>query len=330
MISMPIWAAGAAAALFLFVLVVALSRSSLGGWLRAAGSLIVLALFAFAAWTILDRLALRDRTAERQGLEIRAAQLTVQSLVIGSPLACLDGLAGEAVETACEKAVFANPEAVAAAVSYVSAKLALLADGMDFASRSDPAYANALAPLRLALEADRFGIVAHVLSVRDSCTTVQCPMLALVPNAARIQANLKERRFESLVSRYTAEWSAPPQASAAQAAPATTGHPVSPRYDFPSAASIPPVSIMSPEPPRPPPPPPAADVSPPAGSPPAATPPVAAAVPPVAAPPIPPRRPPARAAQRPPPAPPPAAAPRSIAPPVSEPAAPAPSAVPSQ
>jgi hypothetical protein len=40
-----------------------------------------------------------------------------------SALSCLDEIAGEAVEGACEKAVFASPEAVAAGVKYVTAQL---------------------------------------------------------------------------------------------------------------------------------------------------------------------------------------------------------------
>ena len=51
----------------------------------------------------------------------------------GSALSCLDEMAGEAVSTACEKAVFASPEAVAAAVKYVAAQLALLKDGTAYA-----------------------------------------------------------------------------------------------------------------------------------------------------------------------------------------------------
>lgn len=309
LISMPIWMAGAVAALFLFVLIFALSRGS-GGLLRAVGTVLIVALVGASAWTFLDRSALRDRVAERQGLDARTVQLTALALATGSPLACLDGLAGDGIETACEKAVFASPESTAAAVSYVSAKLALLADGMDFASRSDPAYASALVPLRLALEGDRYGIVAHVLAVRDSCTTMQCPMLALVQNATRIQANLKERTFESYVGRYAAEWQSQQVSAAETGGPVTTGHPVSQKYDFPSASSIPPVSIMSPEPPRP------------AASPPVAAVETPAPPAPATATPIPPRRPPpARAAQRPapPPAPPaPLSAPRALTPPLSD------------
>ena len=59
----------------------------------------------------------------------------------GSALSCLDEIAGEAVEVACEKAVFASPEAVAAGINYVTAQLALLNDGTAYAERGDASYA---------------------------------------------------------------------------------------------------------------------------------------------------------------------------------------------
>jgi hypothetical protein len=84
------------------------------------------------------------------------------TLSTGSALSCLDEIAAEAVEAACEKAVFASPEAVAADINYVMSQLAIN-DGATYAERGDASYAAELAPLRSALELDRFGIVAHVL-----------------------------------------------------------------------------------------------------------------------------------------------------------------------
>jgi hypothetical protein len=263
--ALPVWAAGATVALFIVIGVLTLTRAgaSLAGTLvRLLAVVICLA----AVWLFLDRTESRERLAERRALDQRAADLTARALASGSALACLDAVAGDAVETACERAVFATPESTAAAVSYVSARLVLLADGADFARRSGANYESALANLRMALETDRFGIVAHVLSVRDSCTPLLCDSYALLHDAGRVQANLRERVFGRHVELYAAEWatraqkpgaplaegagnalvtgstSAPPPA----AAPAST--PVSSKYDFPSAASIPPVSIMNPEP----------------------------------------------------------------------------------
>ena len=70
----------------------------------------------------------------------------------GYALACLDAGAGGAIETACQKAVFASPEATAAAVSYAAARLSLLSDGLKYARMGDPSYETSLIPLRRAVE----------------------------------------------------------------------------------------------------------------------------------------------------------------------------------
>jgi hypothetical protein len=43
-----------------------------------------------------------NASAERRALEQRSAELAVRALAPGSPLACLDALAGENVEIACD------------------------------------------------------------------------------------------------------------------------------------------------------------------------------------------------------------------------------------
>ena len=48
----------------------------------------------------------------------RNAELSLSAVAPGSTLACLDGVAGEAVENACEKTVFADPQSAASAVAY--------------------------------------------------------------------------------------------------------------------------------------------------------------------------------------------------------------------
>jgi hypothetical protein len=116
-----------------------------------------------------------------------------------------------------------------------------------------------LAGLRLAVETDRFGIVAHVLAVRDGCTPDQCGLLALLHNADRVSDNLVVHRYEFLVTRHSAEWpatSTPVAANAAAPAPSSVLAPPAKTTPnnlfFPSSASIPAVSIMAPEPGGPP------------------------------------------------------------------------------
>ena len=271
-VSVPGWlVAGVVAALvvaIVFVVVNRFRRSNSNllwrGTLVVAGALLV--------WVGVDRWVVHEHAAARRALDARAAELTARALVPGSALACLDGVASASVEAACERALFAGPETIAAALAYADARLSLLADGMAVAAR-DPAYAQTLERARWAVEADRFGIMAQVLAMRG-CDASQCPAFALLRNPARLAANLGGRTFETNVVLHAASWrsdgaalaaippSAPvarstlPSAPAASVAPppaasTPTGTPVATRYDFPSSASIPPVSIMDAEPPLP-------------------------------------------------------------------------------
>jgi hypothetical protein len=144
--------------------------------------------------------------------------LIAGSIAPGSALSCLDELAGEAVEAACEEAVFASPGAVASAVKYVTAQLALLNDGTAYVAHGDAAYASELAPLRTAIELDRFGLVAQVLKERDGCTVERCDALTQLRDSTRVLGNLRERTFEQQVKKYTAIWNAPRPATGVVAA----------------------------------------------------------------------------------------------------------------
>jgi len=221
-----------------------------------AGKLVVqvaaVVLLAWGGWWGLQQLARRDLAAERSALDARALELATRALMPGSALACLDAMAGETVEDSCEKAVFATPEATAAAVSYVAAQLSLLAAADDHARRAGSSAA--VGNVRRALEADRFGIVAHVLATRDGCTPDRCSAFFLLQDASRISVNLAERPFESRVRSYMADWQSTagrPVASnnppGGPATPATAARTPNNLY-FPSSASIPPVNIMTAEP----------------------------------------------------------------------------------
>jgi hypothetical protein len=256
-ITLPFWLAGVTAALLLLFFILALFRGGL------AGTLVLVMLLAAGiggAWAWLEH----GRTEERRVIEARVTGLDAQALASDSVLACLDGPLGETVEVGCERALFASPETVAAASSYVSARLALLADGTKLAGR-DPELAGTLERTRRSLEQDRFGVVANVLSVRNGCTAERCDVLVLLHDPTRVRNNLKERTFDATVVRYAAAWStrAPRNASAAIGAGGGPGTPLPPSYNLPSSASIPPVSIMGPEPSG-------ASTNPPAEAPPAA------------------------------------------------------------
>src|SRR5665213_29956 len=249
---------GALVVLLALLLLLAFFRASVAR--RLLLPVMVLAIVSVGAIAVLDRMAEADRFAERRALTQRDAELTAQALVPGSNLSCLAGGAGEAVENACERMVFASPQSTAAAVAFMAARLRLLSDGLAFARAGDPDYAVTLSGLRRAIELDRFGLAAHVLALRDGCTAERCPAFALLHDANVIKSNLKAQIFDQYVSRYAGNWNKNEQlapmaerqplatAPVASLSEAPVKAPVPDKYDFPSAASIPAVSIMNPEP----------------------------------------------------------------------------------
>jgi hypothetical protein len=255
-------AAGSVALLVMIACALAFPRSRKG--LSAAMGRLFLVSFSAAlagslTWAFFDNAVLRDRAAERIALEMRAQGLTAQSLTPGSPLACLDPLAGDTVQGACETEVFATPANVAAAVSYATAQFALLSDMTAYSRRQGGGdIAVALLPLRRALEADPFGFVADVLVRRDGCTAEKCPAFALLNDPNHVRTNMIAQTLQHYVDHYREAWARSADgavAADAAMAPATAADAAAlgkrktlVNIDFPSAASIPPVSIMNPEP----------------------------------------------------------------------------------
>lgn len=180
----------------------------------------------------------------------RVDALIARAIAANSPLACVDAAAGNQVEEACEAAIFARPETIAAAVSFVTAKVVLLAQAQS-ERRGDGKSEDAMvALLRHDLSADRFGIVAHVLEATYGCSAERCDAFAAVKDATQIKANLRDSRFDRLVAKHAAAWPAAAQGAADSGDTATGASAAKPKMDFPSASDIPPVSIMVPEEPR--------------------------------------------------------------------------------
>ena len=260
---LPASVAGALAAFLLVMMVLAVRQAALGDVSRLLLPLALIVVGAVAVIGLLDRFSTSERLGEQRALLQRDSQLSMSTVGSGSPLACLEGLAGEQVENACEQAVFADAQSTARAVAFVTARLSLLADA--FASaRGDEQFLAAFATGRRAIELDRYGIAAHVLAVRDGCTTERCAAFVMFRDTTALKANLKVSAFDNYVARYASAWgkteppadkqpqaSTAPQASVSGAGEQPAPHPVDSRYDFPSAASIPPVSIMNAEPPAP-------------------------------------------------------------------------------
>jgi hypothetical protein len=256
--ALPVWVAGALAALLFFIGVLVFARAAQIGRAGVASRVALLLVGAGLMWVLGDSLNGRDQSAARRILDARAAELTLRAIAPGSPLACLEAVANETIEAACEKSLFASPEILAAAVAYVDAKFTLLADSLELAAR-DRGYETSIERLRRSIEADRYGVVAHVLTTRG-CTVESCAPLKLLRDPERVATNLRERNFDANVVLHAAAWrpdgpapvAAAPSAPAVAAAPrlATAGSAPQPsgRFEFPSASSIPAISIMNAEP----------------------------------------------------------------------------------
>ena len=266
-LALMVFSAGAAAIIVAVLFRVALRRAGGAGKAGLLWVCAVVFLGAIFTYALFDRFAARDLVSERRDIEARAAELTARTLAPGSALGCLDAVANALVESGCEKPLFATPETVAAALAYVDARFSLLAASASLAEH-DPGYRPAFERLRQGLEADRYGFVAQVLITRG-CNGADCPELKLLRDPTRVVANMKARAFESALGSHALAWapgtvgavaSAPPTSlpqlattgTAHDSPVASAGPPGTAKFDYPSANSIPAVSIMSAEPSAPP------------------------------------------------------------------------------
>ena len=237
--SLPMWLALAAAAFFSLIVLVTMLRAEKS---VANGALTVITLLAIGVAAA--------ATLPGQAGQGAAPAPAVATAALPA-LSCLDEMAGDMVLAACEKVLFGSADAVAAAVSASAARLDRLTALGDVAA-ANKAMTPELAALRRALERDRFGLVAYVLQSREHCMPDSCPAYASFTDHGLIAGNMSERLYESLVTRYAPGWNAPALAPGAPMSAGglaglppsvPTGKPTT--ADFPSASSIPPISIMT-------------------------------------------------------------------------------------
>jgi hypothetical protein len=247
----PMWLTLAAAGFFGLIVLLTLLRAEKS---VANGALTVITLLAIAV-AVAATIRGFGPGGAIPGTAGRAAPIHVAM----PALSCIDDLAGDAVEEACEKALFGTPDATAAAVSYAASEISRLTSFGDVAA-ANRVMSPELQALRRAVERDRYGLVAYVLVARDRCTPTDCAAFQSLTDHNQVAANMQERIYEERVSRYATAWSTPAAAPAAAAAAAVsavpgmaamppsvpTGKPTN--AEFPTSASIPPVNIMTPEP----------------------------------------------------------------------------------
>jgi hypothetical protein len=243
----PTWLTIAAAGFFGIVLLITLLRAERS---VANGALAVITLLAIGIAGVATYRGFGP--ADAAGGSVAEPQSQPPQVSAALPaLSCIDDIAGETVLTACEKALFGSAESAAAAVSYAAARVTRLTALGDVAA-ANRNMSPELQALRRSVERDRYGLVAHVLLTRDHCTPADCAAFRSLTDHNQIVANMDERLYNGMVTRYAPLWNAPPPAAATTGLVAAlppsmpTGRPTN--AEFPSAANTPPVSIMNPEP----------------------------------------------------------------------------------
>jgi hypothetical protein len=237
----PMWLTLAAAGFFGVIVLITLLRAE-KSVANGALTVITLLVIGIAVAATIPGFGPGDRT-------VSAADRSIQPVVSAMPpaLSCIDDLAGETVLTACEKSLFGSPETAAAALSYAASQITRLTTFGDVAA-ANKNLTPELQMLRRAIERDRYGLMAYVLAVRDHCSPVDCAPFRSLTDSRQIVANMNERSYDATIAHYAPLWNAPPPtAPVATLSPTMpTGKPTN--ADFPTAASTPPVSIMTPEP----------------------------------------------------------------------------------
>jgi hypothetical protein len=239
----PMWLTLAAAGFFGIVVLIALLRAEKS---VANGALSVITLLAIGVAVAASINGYGPAGRDGSG-ETRSPPAAIAAL---PALSCIDDLAGDTVLAACEKALFGSAESVAAAVAYTASQITRLS------ALGDAAVANKkmtpeLQALRRAVEHDRYGLVAQVLVARDRCTPTRCAAFRALTDQHKIASNMEEHAYDGMIARYSPTWNAPaaavgPLGVLAPTPTVPTGKPTN--AEFPTAASTPAVSIMTPEP----------------------------------------------------------------------------------
>jgi len=241
---------GFAVAALAFVIALAVGPYGRRGVRFTFGSIALIAFVGSVAWLVVYVGMIQQRRA----IEERIAALRTQAVASGT-LACLER-ATEALQASCAQSLFASPGVISSAGIYIASRLDAMKAARRYSGPRTPQFDDAVATLERSLQEDPFGLAADILVRREGCTAERCEAFSLFADPARLADNIRNKTFDANVARYTAAWGAPQSAApAGLPLPALTPGgetraPIPDKYELPSAASIPPVSIMTDEPPR--------------------------------------------------------------------------------
>jgi hypothetical protein len=205
-VAVPGWAVIAGGIGFVLLLILMFRpRGDGGSGVAVLSQLAIVAVVAGAAYFGLKQTEDSSRLLERKAIEDRAAALLVQSNQPGSVLGCLHVAATSTLDEACELAIFAEPQRVASAVGITADHIALLYDATLYAVR-EPAFLERFEGLRRSLEADPYGLVAHVFAKDHKCIPDSCTRYRILKETDKVKANLAAQKFEALLAKHKQSW----------------------------------------------------------------------------------------------------------------------------
>lgn len=141
------------------------------------------------------------RNNERNAFAQRASALLAQTSQSGV-ISCIDGSKNETLNEACEKLLFSEPPRTTAALALTRQRLGFIADVVAYSAVRELPLQDQIENLRAATEADPFGFVAQALAEKDNCTPESCARFGLLRDPSRVQENLKEKKFETLLAKH--------------------------------------------------------------------------------------------------------------------------------
>jgi hypothetical protein len=203
-VTMPGWAL-AAAGLAVVLLLILVMRPRGESGLATLAQLALVAVVAGGAYFGLKQYEDNSRFTERKAIEDRAATLLAQANQPGSVLGCLNQAALPTLDEACEKTIFAEPQRIASAIGVTADRIALLNDATSFAAR-EPAFLDRFDHLRKSLEADPYGLVAHIFATEHKCIPDSCPRFRILKDVDKVKSNLTSRKFDGLLAKYKESW----------------------------------------------------------------------------------------------------------------------------
>jgi hypothetical protein len=186
--------------------------------------------------------------AVRAGLMQRDVMLVNSANAREGALVCVENSTADLVDANCEKLIYLRVNTLLSIVAHVEARLDLLRDAYAAAQR-DTSLGPLVERLRIPLELDRWGIVAQLLMMRDSCQPGRCRVSYLFRDFSKIEEHMRQRTFEKAYVKLSITPVMPSQAPNPALPPSSgRGSPVPPNFPLPGPESMPAVNIMSPEP----------------------------------------------------------------------------------